>query len=480
MASEVQPSEDDICWLFNELERYHRRPPWFNEPDPFDPVDPIFQRDTVVYLAYRGAKRRAIGSTRFMGQANLRQKIDELDNATPSYKEAVVSKISEMITVDLRDEVISWADERGRKKRQLCVLFHLPLFTDVDLGPRNMSATPSVPSDGVATTMTSTNDSPRVPSRNAMAASLTIMSPPIHPTQVPTPTLEEARHNPRRHSFDRLSMSKAEIILPDHLFGALDKLYSTEQETFSVRVGMEYQNADDGTLSLGISSDHIDPIAETLFGIHLLSSKKNRYYRIGKASIAPGLVQDCAIDSILGFFGELLTGAIQASAIFELDRVNKSSTTQAVALQISHDHVNDPGILILHIGLCSFVNIWKTLSPVKPIPLGIPYSESIPPLGVAMVRTYFYMRHMGLTYSKPFALHPLDLEVVFDDAQPTPCWIIGKNQQIYWRRCFMRVYSNTNKYFAQASCEICDGQCIVPEGKELFLGGKGGYVKVQE
>lgn len=111
---------------------------------------------------------------------------------------------------------------------------------------------------------------------------------------------------------------------------------------------------DNGNLTLQVSSDHIDRIAETLFGIHFLSNKNNRYYPISRASISPGLVQDCTVDSISDFFDEPLTEAIQASATYKLDRIGDSNTTQAVTLQISHDHVNDPGILILQMGLYSF------------------------------------------------------------------------------------------------------------------------------
>ena len=212
------------------------------------------------------------------------------------------------------------------------------------------------------------------------------MMPPRYRTLAVTAT-QDAQHESPRHSFERIPMSKAESILPDQLFGALDKLYSAEQETFSVRVGMEYGNTDDGTLSLAVSSDHIDRITTELFGIHLLRSKKNRFYRIGNASIAPGLVHNCAVHSILGFFGEHLTEAIQASATYKLDRINKSTTTQAVALQISHDHINDPAILILRIGLYPFTNIWKILCPANLTPLEIPLFESIPPPGVGMVRS---------------------------------------------------------------------------------------------
>ena len=109
-------SEKDIQWLADEIKRYNRRPPWYDEPDPFDPVDPIFTTDNIVYLTYRAAKRRAIGTTRFDGQADLRNTVEDLDTAAPSYEEAVATKLSETITAELRHEVAAWAD-KPRKKR---------------------------------------------------------------------------------------------------------------------------------------------------------------------------------------------------------------------------------------------------------------------------------------------------------------------------------------------------------------------------
>ncbi|GAW18436.1 hypothetical protein ANO14919_079110 [Xylariales sp. No.14919] len=71
----------------------------------------------------------------------------------------------------------------------------------------------------------------------------------------------------------------------------------------------------------------------------------------------------------------------------------------------------------------------------------------------------------------------LDPSISFEDAKPTPKWIIGNGQKIYWRGCFGRVYTSTNRHSAIETFETCDGQATVPQGKALFLGGEGGRVK---
>ncbi|KAI0438941.1 hypothetical protein F4803DRAFT_533189 [Xylaria telfairii] len=74
----------------------------------------------------------------------------------------------------------------------------------------------------------------------------------------------------------------------------------------------------------------------------------------------------------------------------------------------------------------------------------------------------------------------LDPSISFDNARPTPRWIVGKGQRVYWRRCFIRVYTATNRLPAQENTETCDGQAVVPQGTELFLGGEGGRVKEEQ
>ncbi|KAH8160819.1 hypothetical protein CIB48_g7428 [Xylaria polymorpha] len=88
----------------------------------------------------------------------------------------------------------------------------------------------------------------------------------------------------------------------------------------------------------------------------------------------------------------------------------------------------------------------------------------------------------GDYWSAGVSLQPqrLDPGISFDDARPTPKWIIGKGQKIYWRRCFIRVYTTTNRLSAQQNTETCDGQAVVPQGTELFLGGEGGRVKEEQ
>ncbi|KAK5637550.1 hypothetical protein RRF57_013265 [Xylaria bambusicola] len=442
-------TEEDTRWLIDELERYNRRPPWFSEPDFFDPVDPVFKGDDVVYLAYRGAKRRALGSTRFDGQANLRKKVQELDNASSIYKREVVTRLSNLISPELRKEVASWAEKPSRKKR------------------RNKSMSP--PSTEAAS---STNDPPSTletpdsyqPPYNATESRLTIAPP--RPAKQTTPvfmpiTIEKEQH-PSQHSFSTTYVSKAQNILPDHLLRVLDNRYSIEQETFLAPIGMSYENADTSLLTLTILSEHIERIAKMIFNVQFQTIDGARYISHDTSDIEPHTITRCPISAVAPFLGETLNQAVLASPTFAKDSFERPNETRAVSIRISQNR-SDVGVLLIKTNLFSCVNIWNTLGPTR----------QISSLEIA--------RHRGsapVRDAMPFTLEELDPTLTFDDAQPTPVWIVGKNQQIHWRRCFIRVYTTTNKQFAQANCEICDGQCTVPEGKELFLGGHDGYVKV--
>ncbi|KAI0432835.1 hypothetical protein F5Y09DRAFT_300532 [Xylaria sp. FL1042] len=453
-------TEEDVCWFIDEIKRYNRRPPWFNEADSFGPIDPIFQRDAVVCLAYRCAKRRAYGTTRFDGQAKLRRQVKQLDDAASSHKEALIMKLSEIISPKLRQEVASWADKPSRKKR-----------------PRNKSVSPpatgvaAVPAQSTTNESSGTLDTPEPPQNlfSATENSLVVMSPVPVDRHPPISLLagDEAQQDAPRHSFSTTSITQAQNLLPDPLYRALHKSSSAERQTFVAHIGMSYGNTDKCVLTLTVSTGQVERIAEALFDLHLQTINGSRDMFLGRRQIltsAPITVKGCQISAIEKLFGQQIYEAVCASPTLWQDSLEKSDITRAVSIQVSRD-ISEVGVLILHIGLCPCVNIWKTLGPSKLTPsFEIPRCRDTPRWESVM----------------PFTIHELDSTITFDDAQSTPCWVVGDNQQIFWRSCFMRVYTDMNKQLAQASCETCDGQCIVPKGKELFLGGDGGYVKLQE
>lgn len=84
---------------------------------------------------------------------------------------------------------------------------------------------------------------------------------------------------------------------------------------------------------------------------------------------------------------------------------------------------------------------------------------------------------LGATTSMSFKLEALEVNISFDDCFTAPRWIVGKGQRIYWKSCFVRVYASNDKHKTVATHAICDGQGEVPEGTEVFLGGKSGLVK---
>ncbi|KAF3768262.1 hypothetical protein M406DRAFT_75482 [Cryphonectria parasitica EP155] len=50
-------------------------------------------------------------------------------------------------------------------------------------------------------------------------------------------------------------------------------------------------------------------------------------------------------------------------------------------------------------------------------------------------------------------------------------WIVGKGQNVYWRGCYVWVYSSSQTLIPFEKHDVCDGQAIVPEGsiEDLFL-----------
>ncbi|KAJ3575848.1 hypothetical protein NPX13_g3892 [Xylaria arbuscula] len=119
-TEEHHGAEWDADWLFDELKRYNRRPPWYSEsePDEYGAIDPIFKGDALFCLVYRAARRRARGTTRFKGQADLRQKVEKLNRASSEHKQAVVTKLLDIITPERRHEVQLWKNEKGGRKKK--------------------------------------------------------------------------------------------------------------------------------------------------------------------------------------------------------------------------------------------------------------------------------------------------------------------------------------------------------------------------
>ncbi|RWA05049.1 hypothetical protein EKO27_g10049 [Xylaria grammica] len=149
IVEDAYDADRDAEWLFAELERYNRRPPWYLESDPDDygAIDPIFQGDSLICLAYRGARRRARGQARFYGQAALRVKIQELNGAPSKHKEAVVRKLLDIISPELRLSVETWVGHPYRKKRLSTPfsIFALPYMnpaTDITQGLATRSCHP--------------------------------------------------------------------------------------------------------------------------------------------------------------------------------------------------------------------------------------------------------------------------------------------------------------------------------------------------
>lgn len=77
-----------------------------------------------------------------------------------------------------------------------------------------------------------------------------------------------------------------------------------------------------------------------------------------------------------------------------------------------------------------------------------------------------------------FNIETLDESVNFDDAVSSPQWIVGSNQTIYWKNCFVWVYKSSDRNVQVDKNGTCDGKGTVQKGTDIFLGGKGGKVKM--
>ncbi|KAG7423257.1 hypothetical protein Forpi1262_v015570 [Fusarium oxysporum f. sp. raphani] len=79
-----------------------------------------------------------------------------------------------------------------------------------------------------------------------------------------------------------------------------------------------------------------------------------------------------------------------------------------------------------------------------------------------------------------FTLEPPNKAKIFArDARETPAEIVGSNQTLEWRCCFVKVYEvdeNGEKRCA-AEYDVCNGKGIVPLGTEIHLKGIMGVWK---
>jgi len=77
----------------------------------------------------------------------------------------------------------------------------------------------------------------------------------------------------------------------------------------------------------------------------------------------------------------------------------------------------------------------------------------------------------------PLEIEPLEEGTNFDSARKSPQWIVGENQTISWRNCFVNEYITGNSEDPQKTHERCTGRARVPKGTDVFLYGSGGKVK---
>ncbi|KAI0803529.1 hypothetical protein GGR55DRAFT_682674 [Xylaria sp. FL0064] len=255
------------------------------------------------------------------------------------------------------------------------------------------------------------------------------------------PATGEAQQVSPQHSFSTTdNFPWIREMLPASLYGALET--SDSRDGSVAFLGMFYENTDSDQLTLKVKSGSLDHLTMAIFGdvLHMSTNDKTRCIQSKGVQVwTEGMTQIIGGDIawIEMCFGQQLGEGIRAGPLCKMDEMGVYGHTKAVSMRIPSD-VSEPGAVVLDLGE----------APSR--------SRKSP----------WYL-----------ALDQLDPNVSVDDnALPTPVWIVGKNQRLSWRDCFIRVYTNENQWNALESYEICSGQCTVPEGKELFFGGDGGYV----
>ncbi|KAI0521353.1 hypothetical protein F5B22DRAFT_570445 [Xylaria bambusicola] len=350
-------AEYDARWLLAELKCLNCQPPWYSYPDPnsYGTIDPIFQRDGIVCLAYRAARRTALSRSHRKGQAQLRRNLQALDNTPFKHKEEVVMKISDNIGPELRQRILAWVDLPVPNPRKR------PRAHDESMSPRTRS------SEAVTSTLSSREHDSADTSQIHRSPSITETNADSS-QRIPICVDTSAQKASLEHSFSTTPVSKAKETLPDQLYRILEKSYSYEQETFVAHIGMSYKNSDICQLTLNIHSGHVESCANTLFGVRLETTNGLRYINSGNAQILPSTwatISGCRARAIAPFFGQLLDTAIRESPTYQEDVMALCSDhTRAVSMVISQD-ANDAGVLILHTNLYTCVNIWDQLHSVE-------------------------------------------------------------------------------------------------------------------
>lgn len=76
-----------------------------------------------------------------------------------------------------------------------------------------------------------------------------------------------------------------------------------------------------------------------------------------------------------------------------------------------------------------------------------------------------------------FEVKTLEQQISWDDFESAPRYIVGQGQRVYWKGCFVKVFASSNRHVAVQRYQICDGQGVISQGTDIFLGGKGGIFK---
>ncbi|KAI1129389.1 hypothetical protein F5Y10DRAFT_238505 [Nemania abortiva] len=358
MVGQEEPSDLDVerisvNWLISELDRHQRRPPWYDDvdpPDSFGPVDSTFQKEgKVVWLAYQSAKKRASGPTRFDGQAALRRKVQELDRAASYHIDAVAKKLRDTISPELRERVAGWAGHRRKRRR-----------TDIEW---MLSPTPPPP----ASPNTAGENRPTISSLCTQQPSNTYNTLP-NVRGIITESSFPVLSRPftalgSQHSFSTTSPSKAKAILPDDLFHALNKSYSSENKLVAC-IGMSYSKEREYCqIALDIHPSKVQRFAQELFGVNLETNAGLRYLAMGYIKVLPSpktTIQGCRLDVMESFFGRMLYSAIQASGFYKRDIQELSDHTRAVSMEVSRN-AEDVAVLTLRTDCLRFADVWAEL-----------------------------------------------------------------------------------------------------------------------
>ncbi|EEH33166.2 hypothetical protein PAAG_04219 [Paracoccidioides lutzii Pb01] len=83
-----------------------------------------------------------------------------------------------------------------------------------------------------------------------------------------------------------------------------------------------------------------------------------------------------------------------------------------------------------------------------------------------------------MTSGQVLHIDDLDLIIELPDSSDTPWWIVGKDQNVYWKRCnVIIVEKDSEEKNKETPLKQCNGQGTVPPDIELYMSGQGGRVK---